>query len=385
MIKTTRIFLILSLFALLAACGAEIKMDNHLQKLAKLEKPLTIQSFGNTDSSISMKEAVAFNHKSKEKNSFSRTGEIESFEKNIWIDADLAVGMKRYHREGYSDVDDAYAILQLFKAENINIKGISAVFGNTKIDDAYRLNQEMVSKFAPYEIPVYKGAGEKINLQKVESNEAVEALARALRKEPLSILAIGPATNVGTLLLLYPELKSQIKEVVLVAGRRTHTSYFEIGKPTSHHAPDLNFDLDNNAFRILFENEVKVVLCPFEISNKVWITAEDLEKMKTGDPATKWLAEKSEPWLDQWEKVGEVGFNPFDLLASHYLMAPEDIISEELNMRLKIHPNDMLLDSPEHNFKQYLISDSENGYPVTYCYDIVEGYHDKMMESLINN
>ncbi|MCM4157955.1 nucleoside hydrolase [Gramella sp. AN32] len=313
-----------------------------------------------------------------------RTG-IKNSKKNIWVDADLAVGMKRYHREGYSDVDDAYALLQLFKAENINIKGISAVFGNTKIEDAFRLSQEMVSEFAPYEIPVYKGAGAKINLEKVESNEAIEALAQALRKESMSILAIGPATNVGTLLLLYPELKSQIKEVVLVAGRRTATSYFEIGKLTAHHAPDLNFDLDNDAFRILFENEVKVVLCPFEISNKVWITTEDLEKMKTGDSATSWLARKSKPWLKQWEEVGEIGFNPFDLLASHYLMAPEDIVSEQLNVRLEIHPNDMLLDSSENNFKQYLISDSDNGYPVTYCYDIVKDYHEKMMESLINN
>lgn len=385
MIKINKIFLSVSLLGVLAACGTDLKKDRDSGKLAKLEETILPNKVGETDNSILIKEAATIDPGAKEKNSLSATSDIEINKRNVWIDADLAVGMKRYHREGYSDVDDAYAILQLFKAGNINIKGISAVFGNTKIDDAYRLNQEMVGKFAPYEIPVYRGAGEKINLEKVESNEAVEALANALRKEPLSILAIGPATNIGTLLLLYPELKSQIKEVVLVAGRRTPTSYFEIGRPTSHHAPDLNFDLDNNAFRILLENGVKVVLCPFEISNKVWITADDLDKMKTGDPAAKWLAEKSEPWLKQWEKVGEVGFNPFDLLASHYLMAPEDIVSEKLNMNLEIHPNDMLLDSPDHNFKQYLISDSENGYPVTYCYDIVESYHEKMIESLINN
>ncbi|MFD2832517.1 nucleoside hydrolase [Gramella sp. AN32] len=381
MIKTTKIFLSITLIGLLAACGSDLKKNSDSPKLAKLGT-ISTESFGKTDRPVLMQESSGIDLESREL--LERTG-IKNSKKNIWVDADLAVGMKRYHREGYSDVDDAYALLQLFKAENINIKGISAVFGNTKIEDAFRLSQEMVSEFAPYEIPVYKGAGAKINLEKVESNEAIEALAQALRKESMSILAIGPATNVGTLLLLYPELKSQIKEVVLVAGRRTATSYFEIGKLTAHHAPDLNFDLDNDAFRILFENEVKVVLCPFEISNKVWITTEDLEKMKTGDSATSWLARKSKPWLKQWEEVGEIGFNPFDLLASHYLMAPEDIVSEQLNVRLEIHPNDMLLDSSENNFKQYLISDSDNGYPVTYCYDIVKDYHEKMMESLINN
>ncbi|MBZ9730870.1 nucleoside hydrolase [Salegentibacter sp. JZCK2] len=378
MINKTKIFLSIILIGIIAACGSDSKEDDDSPKIAKLET-ISTKDFGKTT------ESAALDYKETPQSFFPTNNDAKNSKKNIWVDADLAVGMKRYHRDGYSDVDDAYALLQLFKAENINIKGISAVFGNTKIDDAYRLNKEMVSEFAPYEIPVYKGAIDKINLENVETNEAVEALAKALKKESLTILAIGPATNIGTLLLIYPELKSQIKEVVLVAGRRTDTSYFEIGKPTAHHAPDLNFDLDNAAFRILFESGVKVVLCPFEISNKVWVTGEDLERMKKGDSATSWLAKKSKPWLQQWEKVGENGFNPFDLLASHYLIAPEDIISEELNAHLEIHENDMLLDTPENNFKQYLIINSENGFPVTYCYDVAEDYHEKMMKSLINN
>jgi pyrimidine-specific ribonucleoside hydrolase len=86
--------------------------------------------------------------------------------KKVWIDTDLSVGMKNYEGEGYSDVDDGYAVLQLFKAENIEITGLSAVFGNTKIEDAYRLSQNMVDEFAPHNVPVYKGAGTKLNLDR---------------------------------------------------------------------------------------------------------------------------------------------------------------------------------------------------------------------------
>ncbi len=303
--------------------------------------------------------------------------------KNVWIDTDLSVGMKRYHREGYSDVDDGYAILQLFYADNITIQGMSAVFGNTKIEDAYRLCRKMATEFAPYKIPVFKGARGKIQLENVETNEAVEALAKALKKDTLSIMAIGPATNVGILLLLYPELGTRIKEVVLVAGRRTPTSYFKIGRPVSRHAPDLNFDLDNDAFRVLFEHGIKVVLCPFEISNKVWLMAKDLDNLKNGKPANEWLSEQSRPWLQQWLTGGDNGFNPFDVLASHYLIAPEDLIMEQLNAHMEIHSNDMLLDTPEHNFKQYLICDESPGFLVTYCYDVVGDYHQKLMASLL--
>jgi pyrimidine-specific ribonucleoside hydrolase len=309
--------------------------------------------------------------------------------KKVWIDTDLAVGMERIGREGYSDVDDGYAILQLMKSEKVEIKGISAVFGNTSIENAYELSKYMSKEFANNSIPVYKGAGEKIDLVKVESNEAVEALAEALKKEKLTIMAIGPATNIGILLLKYPDLASQIEEVVLVAGRRKSTDYFSIGNK-GRRAPDLNFDLCNDSFRVMLEGGIHLVLCPFEISNKVWLTDEDLDTLATGDAGNKWLAEKSRNWIAQWKDQGESGFNPFDVLASHYIVEPNEIHSEKLNARLEIHVNDMLSNPPggrvkgqTEEFKQYLLCDKAAGFPITYCYDVVDEYHEKLMGSLM--
>jgi len=302
--------------------------------------------------------------------------------KKVWIDTDLSVGMTREKREGYCDVDDGYAVLQLIKADTIEVCGISAVFGNTVIENSYPLSQKMSTEFALGEIPVYKGAGEAINLKGVESNAAVEALAESLRKQPLVIMAIGPATNVGLLLLKYPELKSQILEVVLVAGRRTPKDYFKIGNQ-GNHAQDLNFDLDNDAFRLMFENGVPVTLCPFEISNKVWIKAEDLDALANSDKGNQWLAEASRAWLQQWVDQGADGFNPFDVLASHYIISPEDIISEELNARLEIHEDDTVKENDKQVFKPYLLCDKKEGFPVKYCYDVVLDYHKKLMDSLL--
>ncbi len=317
-------------------------------------------------------------------NSNTEETTIESkipFEKKpIWIDTDLAVGMKRYTRPGYSDVDDGYAVLQLMKSDKVEIVGISAVFGNTRIDDAYRISKYMSEEFADGKIPVYKGAGEAINLQNVESNEAVEALAAALRKNKMRIMAVGPATNVGLLLLLYPELSSQIEEVVLVAGRRKHTDYFAIGTQ-GNRAKDLNFDLDNDAFRLMFEHKVPVTLCPFEISNLVWLKGNDLDALAKGDKGSQWLAEHSRPWLAQWISQGAEGFNPFDVLASHYMISPEDIVSETLNARLEIHIDDTIKENNQETFKQYLICDQGEGYPIKYCYNVVPDYHQKLINS----
>jgi len=302
-------------------------------------------------------------------------------QQRIWIDTDLSVGMKRHIREGYCDVDDGYALLQLFKAENVSIEGISAVFGNTKIDDAYRLCQHMSENYTENKIPVYKGAGEAIDLSAVQSNEAVDALAKALKENPLRVMAIGPATNVGILLLKYPELADQIQEVVLVAGRRSATDYFKIGNQ-GNHAPDLNFDLDNLAFNIMFEAGINVTLCPFEISSKVWITQESLNMLDNGQEGNRWLQQHSQAWLQQWLDQGAKGFNPFDVLASHYMIAPEDIISEQLKAHLEIHPNDMIKENDKEVFKNYLLCTHEAGFPVKYCYDVVPDYHEKLIDSL---
>lgn len=301
--------------------------------------------------------------------------------KQVWIDTDLSVGMKRHEREGYCDVDDGYAVLQLMKAKNIEICGISAVFGNTGIENAHKLSRYMSQEFADNQIPVYKGAGEALDLRNIQTNEAVEALAEALKERPMIIMAIGPATNVGLLLLKYPELKDRILEVVLVAGRRKPTDYFKIGNK-GNHARDLNFDLDNDAFRVMFESGVPVTLCPFEISNKVWVKQADLDMLKSsGDAGNIWLAEASQAWLQQWLDQGADGFNPFDVLASHYIISPEVIVSEKLNARLEIHPDDTIKNDVQNIFKQYLLCDEGPGFPVTYCYDVRTGYHNKLLES----
>jgi pyrimidine-specific ribonucleoside hydrolase len=300
--------------------------------------------------------------------------------KKVWIDTDLSVGMKRTRRPGYCDVDDGYAVLQLMKSNSVRLTGISSVFGNTDIDNAYRLCQYMAEQFYDNAVDVYKGAAGPMDIGNITNNDAVEAMAAALSREKMTIMAIGPATNVGILLALYPDLASRIDEVVLVAGRRKQTDAFHIGNKGSL-AMDLNFDLDNAAFQILLQSGVKVVLCPFEISSKVWITDQDLAELSEGDSGNRWLASHSVAWIDQWKEQGAYGFNPFDVLATHYILHPRDIISEPLNARLELYADDTQANQARQVFKNYLICDKKQGYPVLYCHDVVEGYHQKLLDT----
>lgn len=303
--------------------------------------------------------------------------------KNVWIDTDLSVGMMRTRRAGYCDVDDGYAVLQLMKSDQVTIKGISAVFGNTDIESAYKLCHYMVDHFATYKIPVFKGAEKGLDIHKVETNDAVEALHVALQAEQMIIMAIGPATNIGLLLSKYPEIKDQIKEVVLVAGRRKPTDKFDIGTQGGV-AQDLNFDLDNDAFQLMLQSGVKVTLCPFEISSKVWIDGTDLSLLANGDARCQWLADHSGAWLDQWLAQGAHGFNPFDVLASHYILYPDDIVFEELHARLELYEDDTKPVNDKEIYKNYLLCDDACGYAVRYCYNVNPDYHNRLINTFIS-
>lgn len=296
--------------------------------------------------------------------------------KEIWIDADLAAGLENYEGPGFADVDDGYAILQLMRADNIHINGISAVFGNSLVHEGFPLCKKIVDEFSSYKIDVFQGAAKGIDLNKPESNEAVEAMAESLRKQKMTIAAIGPATNIALLVLNYPELKSQIEEVVLVMGRRTPNDHFYIGNKGVI-ARDFNFELDTLAFKVLLEQGLNITLCPFEISSKVWLKSEDLNFLSK---RSKWLTDASKPWLAQWKEQGAEGFNPFDVLASHYIISPDIIVFEELQARLEMHEDDT--GNEKGKMKSYLLCNETSGQKVRYCFDVVPGYHQLLLGSL---
>lgn len=295
------------------------------------------------------------------KESSVQEAEIDEGPKKVWVDADLAIGVQNPNGL-YGDVDDGFALMQLLQSDQVEVIGISTVFGNTDIDNAFRLGKEIRDGFGPEGLSVYKGAAAAIDLQSVSSNEAVEALAKGLQKEKLHIMAIGPATNVGLLLLLYPELASQIKSVVLVAGRRSIDHHFKASESHDPPFPDLNFDLDPDAFRILLQHDIKVVLHPFEISHKVWFGKEELDRLEASGEAGKYLADRSHNWLEQWSSWGAEKYNPFDLLASAYLISDEGFQYEELAVKIQLAEADNF--PPDSTgakvYKPYLIASEAN-------------------------
>src|ERR1700738_426920 len=128
----------------------------------------------------------------------------------VWIDTDPSVA------RGGHEIDDGFALIQAFHSKEIAIRGVSVVFGNASLPTALPIAQELLRLLKPNGFEPYAGASSPAELGELTS--ASRALAAALRKEKLTILAIGPLTNVATVLKNNPELASRIERIVAVAG-----------------------------------------------------------------------------------------------------------------------------------------------------------------------
>ena len=282
----------------------------------------------------------------------------------VWLDVDVAAGLPD------RDVDDALALIQAFHSPELEVRGVSAVYGNAPLLDGLPIAREVVEKFGPKGLVVHSGAAKAEQLG--ERTDAVDAMAAALRKESLTLLALGPLTNVGTLLQLHPELHERITSIVMFAARRPYQR-FTYPEANGQAFADFNFENDPAAMQIILDSSVALAFAPWEVSSHVWMTKADLDQLAQSSASGKWVADRSRGWLQMWrDRFKTPGFNPFDTLAVGWLTHPDLIHSFEAGVWMETLEDDT--GSPSAGTiptKPYLLvdPDSTNKRRATYAYE----------------
>lgn len=294
----------------------------------------------------------------------------------VWIDTDPSVA------KGGHEVDDGFALIQAFHSEELAIRGVSVVFGNAPLQTAVPIAKELLRLLKARTEP-YSGAAGASQLR--ELTPASTALAAALRKEKLTILAIGPVTNVATVLMREPGLAPRIERIIAVAGRRPDQRFIAGTKLQA--LRDFNFEMDPEAFQVLLDSKVPLVLAPWEISSKVWLTASDLDALHGRNAALDWLYEPAAEWLQLWRKqFGTDGFNPFDTLAVAVVTSPSLIGCETLPVQIRTLPDDTApADARAAHNKPYLLAarNIDSPHEAQYCYEPKPEFKADLMRRLI--
>lgn len=200
----------------------------------------------------------------------------------------------------------------------------------------------------------------------------------------MSILAIGPVTNIATVLKLHPKLAKNVVRIVAVAGRRPGQR-FAYSPSQGHAFRDFNFELDPAGFQILLDSGVPLVLAPWEISSKVWLTRGDLNRLSKGGPAARYLVPPALDWLMWWKKnIGTDGFNPFDTLAVGYLTSPQFLQCSDLSVEIVTAPDDVSPDATNKTKPYLQVSDRPKRFrAVTYCYNARPQFKEDLLRRLL--
>ena len=312
----------------------------------------------------------------------------------VWIDTDAAcIGL-------HADPDDCLAILTLMYSPGIEIVGISTVFGNAPLSVVGRTTRDLVGRIAgSSSMPVHSGSSTALEAEGTTSIEpAHAALERALEHGPLTIVSLGPLTNVAATLRRRPDLADNIGLLVLVMGRRPgHVFHPAEGRSSSGilfgHGPifrDFNFSKDRASAAIVLRLAERISLTPYAAAREVMVTRRDLARLGSGSRAAAWLAERAGPWLDYWEKdVGLPGFYPFDALAALYVLQPQQFncaktfawIAEDdrlpLLWRVALGSTGLLV-GPEAERPQI----TRAAGSVTYCGGVDDGLKDLLLDLL---
>ena len=302
--------------------------------------------------------------------------------RRVWFDTDIMIGLpERAPRE----VDDGVTlIMALRQADKIELIGISTV---TYVDYGYDVTQKILGWYnkTGKTIPVYKGSQNGSNTG-VET-DASRAIAEALRKEKMPILALGPVTNVATVVKNHPELVSQIEEVIVCAGRTLGFPFRPgLEKVT---VGDYNFERDTLAFRVLFDAGIKVVLSGFECSAYTLLGKTDIDFMeRSPNEGDKWLYAQLRPWQVRAQTLfGVEGFIPYDTTPLGYLTHPQYFkYYRDIPVRINIKPNDATIGtSATIRNKAYLEVSQEykdTKWRAIYAYKTLPGFEEIVIESL---
>lgn len=196
-------------------------------------------------------------------------------------------------------VDDAFALSFLHESEVFDVKMVSSVAGNVKLTNTTR-NLRGLLKAMDWDAPIYKGLDKPLfgpqvlaeefhgvdglsgylfddsDLADLSEKPAIDAMAEILRSnDQVLIIAVGPLTNVGALILAYPDLKEKISEITIMGGA--------IGTGNTTPVAEFNIYADPEAAKIVFESGIKINMAGLNVTSKTYYNLAMHEKFKNSD------------------------------------------------------------------------------------------------------
>ena len=244
-----------------------------------------------------------------------------------------------------NDIDDAFAVGLALHSPEFQILGISSAWGDTHL--RARLLSRLLKETGRADIPVAMGivkhpAGKLDTLSQAAYAEggpgdqtypnAVDFLLDQIRRYPgeITLLAIGPETNLGAAIDRDAATFRKLKRIVLMGGSVYRGySQFNYGKT---HGPDPEWNIlcDIQAAQKVFSSGVPLYVMPLDSTQ---IKLQELERAEIFRAGTT-LTDALLALYTQWSHGAPQTPTLFDVVVVGYASHPELCPTEPLRLRV---------------------------------------------------
>lgn len=246
--------------------------------------------------------------------------------------------------------DDALAILLAFKSGEFEVQAITTVAGNSSIENVTR-NAQAILDLAGAATPVFSGSSKPLRRKLVQAvvhgedglagfdtsriryrltGNAPEKIIELVREFPgeVTILAIGPLTNIARAFQIDPELPGLIQELVIMGGA--------IEVPgNKNRVAEFNFFVDPEAAEVIFKANVPRVLVPLDVCSQVTLQLEDFQTI-ANEPLKNALSPMMKHFVQGlMSDEGTSGILAFDALAAYALLNRQAFTLTPMNIAVE--------------------------------------------------
>lgn len=236
--------------------------------------------------------------------------------------------------------DDGLALILALHSPELEILGITTVAGNDSRERATSDVLRVLEIAKREEIPVFSGANMPLVHEKseyattvhgkwwsddppplppggvakkqAETTSAVDFIVQTVRENPgeITILAIGPLTNIAMAIRQEPGFAERVKQLVIMGGA---IARLPDGAGNVTPNAEFNFWVDPEAAKVVLRSGIPIILSPLNVSRKAVFTKEWYEKLVQADtPLTRLIKERMEPY---YEKYPDINLLMYDQLA----------------------------------------------------------------------
>ena len=260
-----------------------------------------------------------------------------------------------------ADVDDGLALGRALRSPEVHREAITVGAGHVDGDSGVETALELLEAAGAPDVPVHRGAARPLvqdpaagraqldarrdaedaralwdGVERVPSSLVADAVpaAQALvdrvdeRPGEITVLAVGPLTNIATAMLLDPEWADKVERLVVMGGAFDEPGILQ----------ELNFAYDPEATQIVLRSTAPMLIVPLDVTLRTFMRLDHVDELEAaGTPLADHLARTVRPWV-RWlaSRFGRDGCPLHDPLALAAMIDPSILTTRTANVDMEL-------------------------------------------------